>query len=100
MNAQAALKAIGEPRRVEILSILRESGTLSVGELAERVQVTQQAVSLHLKVLEEAGLVEARKKGVRHLYTVRPEGFRPVQEFVADFWSEHLGELKKSAERE
>ncbi|WP_127521243.1 metalloregulator ArsR/SmtB family transcription factor [Mesorhizobium sp. Z1-4] len=100
MGAQAALKAIAEPRRVEILSILRDAGTLSVGELAERVQVTQQAVSLHLKVLEEAGLVAARKEGVRHLYTVKPEGFRPVQEFVAGFWSTHLDALKKSAEGE
>lgn len=100
MGAQAALKAIAEPRRVEILTILRDAGTLSVGELAELVQVTQQAVSLHLKVLEEAGLVEARREGVRHLYTVKPEGFRPVQEFVAGFWSVHLGALKKSAEDE
>lgn len=99
MDTQAALKAIAEPRRRELLELLRDAGTLSVGELAERVAVTQQAVSLHLKVLEEAGLVEARREGTRHLYAVRPDGFRPVQDFVARFWGEHLSGLKGTIER-
>ena len=99
MNTQAALKAIAEPRRRELLELLRESGTLSVGELADRVSVTQQAVSLHLKVLEEAGLVEARREGTRHLYAVRSAGFRPVQDFVARFWGEHLSDLKGTIEK-
>ena len=99
MDAQAALKALAEPRRREILAILRDDGALSVGELSGRVDVTQQAVSLHLKVLEDAGLVEARREGTRHIYAVRPKGFQPVQDFVAGFWGEHLAELKNSAER-
>ena len=100
MDAQAVLKALAEPRRRELLEILRDAGTLSVGELSERVSVTQQAVSLHLKVLEEAGLVEARREGTRHLYAVKPRGFRPVEEFVSGFWRGKLAELKKQSESE
>ncbi|MEZ5668679.1 MAG: metalloregulator ArsR/SmtB family transcription factor [Alphaproteobacteria bacterium] len=100
MSTQAALKAIAEPRRRELLELLRDAGCLSVGELAERVAVTQQAVSLHLKVLEDAGLVEARREGTRHLFAVRPEGFRPVEEFVAGFWGGHLSALKRKLEGE
>lgn len=99
MSAQSVLKAIAEPRRQKLLEILRDEGALSVGELTSRVDVTQQAVSLHLKVLEEAGLVEARREGTRHLYAVRPDGFRPVHDFVAGFWGEHLPQLKQTLER-
>lgn len=99
-SQQAVLRAISEPRRQELLSILRDEGQLSVGELAERVAVTQQSVSLHLKVLEEAGLVEARREGTRHIYAVRLEGFQPVREFVAMFWNEKLGDLKREIEGE
>ena len=97
MSAAAALKALAEPRRQEIMELLR-AGPLAVVELAERVDVTQQAVSQHLKVLEHAGLVEARREGTRHIYAVRPEGFAPLESFVRAFWTEKLGNLKKSAE--
>jgi DNA-binding transcriptional ArsR family regulator len=99
LQTEAALKAIAEPRRRELLTLLRDEGALSVGELADQVAVSQQAVSLHLKVLEEAGLVEARREGTRHIYAVRPEGFRPVQDFVAGFWSQQLSRLKQKVER-
>ncbi len=100
MSEQAALKAIAEPRRRALLQLLKSRGTLSVGEIADSVDVTQQAVSLHLKVLEEAGLVEARREGTRHLYAVRPEGFKPVQDFVRGFWNEQLAGLKGTLEEE
>lgn len=100
MAVQAALKALAEPRRRELLLLLRDLGPLAVGELAERVDVTQQAVSQHLKVLEEAELVEARREGTRHLYAVRPEGFQPVQEFVEGFWGSKLADLRKALEDE
>ena len=100
MSQQAVLRAISEPRRQELLAILQAEGQLSVGELAKRVEVTQQSVSLHLKVLEDAGLVEARREGTRHIYAVRPEGFKPAQEFVAKFWNEQLAGLKREFDRE
>lgn len=93
------MKAIAEPRRRELLVLLRERGAQSVGELTDQVDITQQAVSLHLKVLQEAGLVEARREGTRHIYAVKPEGFEPVQDFVAGFWSERLSALKSRLEK-
>jgi DNA-binding transcriptional ArsR family regulator/uncharacterized protein YndB with AHSA1/START domain len=85
MTAEAAFKALAEPRRMELLQILRDNGELSVGELAECVSVTQQAVSLHLKVLETAGLVQTRRDGTRHLYAVRKDGFRATKQFLDGF---------------
>lgn len=98
MNAHHALKALAEPRRRELLLLLQEHGPLPVGELATRVDITQQAVSQHLKVLEQAELVEATREGTRHLYAVRREGFRPIQEFVQAFWGDKLAELKAEVE--
>jgi DNA-binding transcriptional ArsR family regulator len=93
-----ALKALGEPRRVEILQLLRD-GPRTVGEIAAQVDVTQQAVSQHLAVLGQAGLVEARREGTRSIYAVRPDGFAPVQEFVRSFWAPRLRTLKDDIER-
>lgn len=97
-KASAALKALGEPRRVEILELLR-AGPRSVGEIAEAVDVSQQAVSQHLAVLDRAGLVEARREGTRHLYAVRPAGFAPVDSFVRTFWDTRLRDLKAEIEK-
>lgn len=98
MRTSQLLKAIAEPRRQEILRLLRDEGDLSVTDVGKKIEVTQQAASLHLKILEDAGLVEARRVGTRHLYAVKPEGFRPVQAFVAEFWTGHLGRLKGDIE--
>lgn len=97
MNPGLVLKALAEPRRQELLELLRD-GPLAVVELAEQVEVTQQAVSQHLRVLEQAGLVEARREGTRHIYAVRPEGFAPVEAFVKSFWDTRLARLKKVME--
>jgi DNA-binding transcriptional ArsR family regulator len=94
-DPQLPLRALAEPRRREILEILRD-GPRAVTEIADQVDVTQQAVSQHLKVLEEAGLVEARREGTRHLYAVRPEGFAPVASFVQSFWGARLDKLKRA----
>jgi DNA-binding transcriptional ArsR family regulator len=97
-NAALALKALGEPRRLAILELLR-SGPLPVGEIARQVDVSQQAVSQHLAVLDRAGLVEARKEGTRSVYAVRTAGFAPVEAFVRAFWEPRLSELKAEVER-
>ena len=96
-QAATALKALGEPRRVEILQLLRD-GPRTVGEIASQVEVTQQAVSQHLAVLGQAGLVEARREGTRSIYAVRPDGFTPVEEFVRSFWTPRLRALKDDIE--
>jgi DNA-binding transcriptional ArsR family regulator len=91
------MKALGEPRRLEILELLRK-GPRAVGEIAEEVDVTQQAVSQHLAVLENAGLVEARREGTRSIYAVRREGFTPAMDFVRTFWEPRLSALKDDIE--
>ena len=98
-NQQAlVLKALGEPRRVEILELLK-AGPMAVGEIADKVEVSQQAVSQHLSVLDRAGLVEAHKDGTRSIYAVRSEGFIPVRDFLQNFWQPRLGVLKDAVEK-
>lgn len=92
------LKALGEPRRVEILQALR-AGPRPVGEIATAIDVSQQAASQHLAVLDKAGLVEARKEGTRRLYAIRPDGFAPVAAFVESFWAPRLEALKDEIEK-
>jgi DNA-binding transcriptional ArsR family regulator len=70
---EAALKAIAAPRRRQILTLVR-NGELSAGEIASHFDVTRPAVSQHLNVLKEAGLVSERRNGTRRLYRARPEG--------------------------
>ena len=96
---EAALKAIAEPSRRRILTLVRD-GELSAGEIAARFDVTRQAVSQHLGILKEAGLVDERRNGTRRLYRARPEGFAEVMEFLEAFWDERLEALKTEAERE
>jgi DNA-binding transcriptional ArsR family regulator len=93
-----ALKALGEPRRVEILRLLR-SGPRAVGEIAEQISVSQQAASQHLAVLGKAGLVEARREGTKHLYSIKADGFAPVAAFVQAFWTPKLEALKDQIEK-
>jgi DNA-binding transcriptional ArsR family regulator len=97
-EAALALKALGEPRRIEILRLLRR-GPRAVGEIATEVDVSQQAASQHLAVLDRAGLVEARREGTRNVYRVRPAGFAPVEELVRAFWEPHLAALKEEIEK-
>ena len=96
---EAALKAIAEPRRRQILELVRDR-ELAAGEIAAHFDVTRPAVSQHLTVLKEAGLVHERRNGTRRLYSVRPEGFADVKSFLESFWDERLAALKREAERE
>ncbi|HYX85556.1 MAG TPA: metalloregulator ArsR/SmtB family transcription factor [Gaiellales bacterium] len=96
---EAALKAIAAPRRRRILTLVRD-GELSAGEIAAHFDVTRPAVSQHLSVLKEAGLVSERRNGTRRLYRARPEGLVELKEFLEEFWDERLSALKREAERE
>jgi DNA-binding transcriptional ArsR family regulator len=91
-----ALDALGSPIRRDILLALRDA-PLSVGALADKFPVTRPAISRHLRVLEDAGLVELREQGARHLYAVRVQGFRAVQSFLDSFWDVALGRLEALA---
>jgi DNA-binding transcriptional ArsR family regulator len=96
---EAALKAIAAPRRRQILSLVRD-GELSAGEIAAHFDVTRPAVSQHLTVLKEAGLVSERRNGTKRLYQARPEGLAQLKAFLDEFWGDRLEALKREAERE
>src|SRR5579883_1951519 len=93
----AALRAIAEPRRREILQLVRD-GERSSGEIAAHFSITGPAVSQHLRVLEQAELVVARKVGTRRLYRARPEGLAELKSFIDGFWSDALSRLAAAAE--
>jgi DNA-binding transcriptional ArsR family regulator len=96
---EAAIRAIAEPRRRRILQLVRD-GELTAGQIAAEFDVTRPAISQHLTVLKEAGLVEERRDGTRRLYRARPEGLAGLHEFVERFWGEGLERLKLAAELE
>lgn len=89
--------ALADPRRREILRLVRDQ-PLSVNEIAEQFDITQQAISQHLKVLKDVGLVAVRPDGQRRLYVVRPEGLDALREFLAEFWPSNLQNLKRAVE--
>jgi DNA-binding transcriptional ArsR family regulator len=95
----AALKAIAEPNRRRILRLVRDD-ELSAGEIASHFAISWPAISQHLGVLKEAGLVDERRNGVRRLYRARPEGLTELQAFLEELWSDRLTALKREAERE
>src|SRR5262245_24357513 len=97
MSAEDVLKALAEPRRQQILRLVR-AAPRSVGEIADGVDVTQQAVSQHLQVLRDAGLVAVRRDGTRRLYVIRPEGLESLDQFLAELWPAGLRRLKTAVE--
>ncbi|MBO0826765.1 MAG: helix-turn-helix transcriptional regulator [Streptosporangiales bacterium] len=88
---------MGEPRRREILDLLR-AGERPVGELVRRLRLSQPAVSKHLRVLREAGLVEVRQDAQRRLYRLRPEPLAELDEWLAPYralWDASLDALER-----
>ncbi|MDP9307340.1 MAG: metalloregulator ArsR/SmtB family transcription factor [Actinomycetota bacterium] len=95
---ETALKAIAAPRRRQILRLVRDK-ELSAGAIASHFDVTRPAVSQHLTVLKEAGLVNERRNGTQRLYRARPEGLDDLRAFLDEFWSDRLEALKRDAEQ-
>jgi DNA-binding transcriptional ArsR family regulator len=96
MKGLAALQVLAEPRRVAILELLRD-GERPVGDLVGRLGASQPAVSKHLRVLKDAGLVEARVDAQRRLYRIRPEPLVDLDEWLAPYrrlWTTHLDRLE------
>jgi DNA-binding transcriptional ArsR family regulator len=96
---EAALKAIAAPTRRRILTLVRDD-ELSAGEIASHFDVTRPAVSQHLNVLKEAGLVSERRNGTRRLYRANPEGLTELKDFLEEFWDARLEVLKREVEKE
>jgi DNA-binding transcriptional ArsR family regulator len=96
MKGLSALQVLGEPRRVAILELLRD-GERPVGQLVDNLGASQPAVSKHLRVLKDAGLVEARVDGQRRLYRIRPEPLADLDEWLASYrqlWTARLDRLE------
>jgi DNA-binding transcriptional ArsR family regulator len=92
-------EAIAQPTRREILRLLA-AGELSAGAVASHFDVTQPAISQHLKVLKQTGLISERREGTRRLYSVRPDGLADLHSFLADVLPAGLDRLKHAAEEE
>lgn len=95
--SDAAFAALAEPRRRDILRLVRDRPR-SVNEIAAHFDITQQAISQHLKVLKDADLVAVHPHGQQRLYLARPEGLDTLREFLAEFWPERLQRLKHALE--
>jgi DNA-binding transcriptional ArsR family regulator len=96
---QTTLHALADPTRRRILELLRERPG-AVGELAGRMPVSRPAVSQHLRVLREAGLVAERREGTRHIFSVEPEGLRDLRRYLDRFWGDALEAFRRAAEAE
>jgi len=96
---EAALRAIAEPRRRQILRLVRDE-EMSAGEIASHFEVTRSAVSQHLRVLKDAGLLAERRHGTRRIYRIRPDGLAELREFIDGLWEIKLATLKRVAEAE
>ena len=95
-----ALRAVADPTRRTILRLVRDDER-AAGELADYFPtISRPAVSQHLRVLSDAGLVVTRKDGNRRMYRARPEGLAEAWAFLDDMWADRLGKLKAAAERE
>lgn len=93
------MDALGDPTRRSIFERLRR-GPHAVGELAAGLPVSRPAVSQHLRVLERAGLVRARREGTRRIYAVEREGLDELRAWLDAFWDEALDRFAETAEQE
>jgi DNA-binding transcriptional ArsR family regulator len=94
-----AMDALGDGTRRSILEHLRR-GPRAVGELAAELPVSRPAVSQHLRVLKEAGLVTERRSGARRLYRVDTDGLAEVRDYLDSFWTDVLAAFEAAAEAE
>jgi DNA-binding transcriptional ArsR family regulator len=99
MANQKAFAALADPTRREVFERLRQ-GPRAVGDLAQGLPVSRPAVSQHLKVLKEAGLVTDRPDGVRRVYQIDPQGLGQVRAWLDQFWDVALTAFAAEAERD
>jgi DNA-binding transcriptional ArsR family regulator len=94
-----ALRAIAEPRRRQILELVAHD-EMAAGEIAAHFDVTRTAVSQHLTVLKDAGLLAERRDGTRRLYRARPEALDGVRQLLESMWSSSLDVARRLVEAE
>lgn len=95
---ESGLAALADPTRRSLMDRLRERPR-SVGELAGLLPVSQPAVSQHLRVLQEADLVNVRREGSRRIYSLERRGLEEVRRYIETFWDEALDGFARAAER-
>ena len=95
--ADEVLRALAEPRRRAILRLVAHD-ELAAGQIAAAFEVTRPAISQHLTVLKEAGLVVERRDGTRRLYRARPEGLAGVRELLDELWASSLDVARRLVE--
>ena len=98
---ETAFTVVAEPNRRAILGLLLESER-SVGELEEELRLTQSTVSKHLRVLREAGFVEARVDAQRRVYKIRPQPLKEIDAWLGPFrkyWAKHLDALEQHLDK-
>lgn len=93
----AVLRALADPHRRQILRLVQHA-ELPAGRIAAAFPLTQQAVSQHIGVLKQAGLLTERREGTRRLYALNHQALEPVRELLAEFWPDALSRLKKAVE--
>jgi DNA-binding transcriptional ArsR family regulator len=98
MSYGLALTALADPTRRTIFERLRDGG-LAVGEIARELPVSRPAVSRHLRVLREAGLVRERRSGTNRIYSIEPGGLEELRAYVEGYWDEALAAFREAAER-
>ena len=98
-NASHALAALADPTRREIFERVARAPT-AVGELARDLPVSRPAVSQHLKVLKDAGLVVHRTQGTRNVYEIDPKGLGVLRAWLDQFWAEALDAFKAEVEKD
>ena|SRR6478752_3554664 len=98
-NHSAAFAALADPTRQLLMERLAKR-PLAVGKLAAGLSVTRPAVSQHLKVLRDAGLVTVRQQGTRNVYQIDPKGVDAMRTYLDRFWDRALAALKLAAESE
>jgi DNA-binding transcriptional ArsR family regulator len=91
--------ALADPTRRAVFELLRQ-GPRPVGDIARDLPVSRPAVSQHLRVLKDAGLVSERRDGTRRLYRIDPDGLAAIRDYLDDFWNEALAAFKAAAESE
>ncbi len=96
-NPEIQLDALGDPTRRAVLRLLR-GGPLPVAEIAREFTISRPAISQHLRVLKDAGLVTDEAVATRRLYQLNPEAFASLRAYFDDFWEGALGEFKRRAE--
>ncbi|HEY3800366.1 MAG TPA: metalloregulator ArsR/SmtB family transcription factor [Caulobacteraceae bacterium] len=94
----AAFAAVADPTRRQVLERL-SAGPLAVGQIATGLPVSRPAVSQHLKVLKDAGLVRERAEGARRIYAIDPAGLGPMRAWLDQFWETALASFQAEAER-